>query len=479
RTVPQTDPAGRRAALLLGLIQQRRGDLEESLASLARYVFSFADRGGMVYARGYLFWEMGNRDLAIHVWNEGLSDLGGYPDPLEKMAGHFRDQGNAPREFAVRNALREAAPDNLANRVRLGDLLMAAGRQDEALREWEEITARKPGDFELLRRLGKAYLAQGDVERGVEALRRASRVKELEPELTELLGRNLVALGHNDKALEIYWRLHALQPEHPELRRVLPDLVLKTPAHQEVRLAAARLAERTSRPELAIDILEDLLRVWPDDQEARRLLTALFLNRGEAEEAERVALAGGEGGTAFDIRQLRLLWDAQLRLANKKGLIVTLGKILEIDPGEEPARRQQGLLLAEFGRFEEALPLLSASHRAGAGDPEILWQLGRAQWATGHGNEAAAVLKRLTKREPGHEGANRTLIEIYREGKRWQELAVKLEAWVAARPDDNQARIDLITAYLKRFKVEEARPHYKALKAISPLRARRLARYFR
>ncbi len=479
RTVPPGVREDRRASLLLGLIHQRRGDAAKSLEALTRYVFSYDDRAGMTYARGAVLWEMGQREAAVALWSRDLKSLSAYPAALGRLAGHYRQRQEIDAEIEARRLLRDSAPGNLPNRVRLGALFEARGMQAQALAEWEAIAARKTGDFALLVRLARVYLANGRVAEGAHALRRAAQVNDLDPSLAQVLARQLLKQKQHAEALVIYGEIYRRHPEDPEVAKALPELVLNTPAAPELSLAAAKFARRAEQADLAIDILEELMERHPRVVEGQMMLARLYLAGDEPGEAERVILAGPTGAYLVDPAKLRLLADAQARLGKEMELTDTLMRLREISAGDPARDRTLGLLLARFGRMADALPLLAKALADAPDDLELLLPLARAELAEKKKAPAMKHLERYLALNPRDREVRALIIRILLSARSWQPLARHLEIWVVRHPGDERARYNLVTAYLRLFQNEKAEPHYKALRQVDPGMARRLERYFR
>ncbi|MCZ6558813.1 MAG: tetratricopeptide repeat protein [SAR324 cluster bacterium] len=477
--VPPGHQADARASLLLGLVYRNRGELTKSLEAFTRYVFSFEQRAGMSYARGNLFWVMGQKDVAAGMWGRNLKELRDYPQALVLMAGYLRESGEAGRELDVRQHLKAAAPENVANRIRLGDLLLEQGQAAAAAQEWEQASRHQTGDFDLLVRLGRAYLAQSQFEQGAAALRRAAQIGTLEPVMAVNLARHLLASRRYDDALDFYWQIYRTDPKHPDLVEAMPRLVINTPALPEQRLVAARFAEISQRPELAIELLEELLRLHPATKQARVWLASLYLQEKAAEEALLIIEGGAAVLGVVDVASLKMLAAVQLKLEQTPQRAETLRRIMQLEPENSEVARQLGFLLSEMHRLKEARPYLRTALTDNARNPKLLFYLARAELALGEAALAESHLKALFAIEPEHWRGRQLLLRLLQRGQRWEELEAQLLPYLAAHPEDAEARYNLVVAYLNLFQYEQARPHYEILRAAQPSKVRTLQRYFK
>jgi len=168
----------------------------------------------------------------------------------------------------------------------------------------------------------------------------------------------------------------------------------------------------------------------------------------------------------------------QDRAARWPDLAKTLALLHEREPGNHELARRRGLLLARLGRHDEARPLLEGAIAKDPEDAELRLAIAQGAQAGGDSVTALEHLRELLAYHPGHEAGLRALIELLMEEGRWSEVPPQLEAWVADHPGDSRARYNLITAYLKEFQPNLARPHYNILRESSPRHARSLAPYF-
>lgn len=476
--VPPGHRLDHRASLLRGKIYRQQGNPQAALDAFTRYVFFFREPGDMIYARGNVFWELGKKEEALAVWIENPDVLIQRPALLINMADYYRGQGDVEREIAIRERLAQALPRHHRNRIVLGELYERQGRKSEAVFLWDRLLAERPRDPDLLVRVAKGWLALNEPARSLPLLQRASQLKPLDAEEAQLLARQLFADKQYEEALRVYWDLYQARPDHPDLPRVLPELALNVPAAPEVRRAAAEFALRSGRLQMAAEIMDALLHERPDDRTARMMLAELYLRMDKPVAAEQVLQEPG-AGPEDTMGALTLLATVQQRLGRKPALSETLARLQRLRPDDGQLRRRRGLLLHTLRRYAEARPPLEQALARNGDDDEVVLALAGATQALGDDDRAEALFATLLERDPTHAVANRRMIALLLKQKRWDAAIPRLEAWVADHPRDGTARYNLVSAYLKRFNTDGARPHFEALREVNPRRARALAPYFR
>ena len=476
-TIPAGHPLDPEASLLRGRIHRKNKDLDAALDAFTRYVFSFRDRNGIIYARGNLFWETGRKEEAVAAWMENPDVLIRQPWVMLKVAQYHQERGNVRDEIQIRTRLLDVLPANQDNPLRLGDLYDGEGRRRDALNLWSRLIDLRPRDPELLLRTARGWIALGEKERGLGLLKRAAQLQPLPAADASLLAGALYETNQYSEALEFYWELYKTQPDHPDLPRVLPVLALNVPTEKAVLQVAARLAHDHGRLEQAVEVMEILINQSPQDTEARMALAEIYLRLDKPRAAGQV-LTGQDAIPDDDESGLSLLATVQGRTGDHKGLAGTLVKLRRLRPDDGSLARELGLLRIRLGHSPQARPLLEEALAGNPQDSDVLLALAQIEAARGNKKAAVAYLNTLLEVDPGHGAAKRQRMTLLVRMARWKEAIPVLEDWLTGHSGDSTARYNLITAYLYSYRNEEARPHYEKLRKTNPGRARQLKRYF-
>jgi Flp pilus assembly protein TadD len=365
---------------------------------------------------------------------------------------------------------------NSANRVRLGELYLAQGRAADALAQWDTALAQNPRDFDLLIRVARQRYALGDAAGGSARLLQANLLRAVPVDLALVLADTWRGQGRLGEALSLYWQVYQVRPQEPQLRAALPEVAASVGVDPQVRRAAAEMAAETERPELAMSLLQSLLLEDPKDAEARALLADVYARAGRAADAE--ALLQGADPPLAAAEQLRLLARMQRKAGNGAGLAGTLGKLAEYAPGDAALARERGVLLVQLGRIDEADPVLAPVASGTPGDPELAAAVGQVDLARNRPGPAEAHAREALAVRPDLSEAHRLLLRLYQQQQRWEDLGREMEYQVARAPRNPELREAAVSAYLRAAKLELARPHFEALRALEPQRALSLAPYF-
>src|SRR5262249_35711007 len=159
-------------------------------------------------ARGTLFWEMGERDVAVAVWKEHPEVLSEHPELLARLALHLQSKNDPAAEVLFREQLAQAQPDLAANHVRLGDHYQPQGHKDDAVHEWQAALKVRPRDADLMVRVARAELEQGKPDEAAVLLRQAWQLQDIPPDLAVALAQQLAQRKQPGQALEVYVQVY-------------------------------------------------------------------------------------------------------------------------------------------------------------------------------------------------------------------------------------------------------------------------------
>ena len=246
-----------------------------------------------------------------------------------RQCGGYRDITTFYRTILARNPECWLAHNNL------GNLLLRAGRPQEAIPEYETTLRLKPDFLGAIVNLADVLLQQGDLPGAAARYEQALRVRPdfggylALARLLARLNRPADAVAHVQAALQ-------LQPNSAEAHRELGDLFLAA-----------------GRREAAVDEYQQALRFSPDDANLHNNLGFALMECGRLTEAA----AQYERGLQLqpDLTQAHVnLAVALVRLGRVPEAITHLQAAERLQPNLAPIHRLLGDLLTEAGRTEEA-----------------------------------------------------------------------------------------------------------------------------
>jgi len=300
-------------------------------------------------------------DPQDRLTREGLVDLylqaensASAVEEIAQLAEASAADGDLEKALEQLVRLLELDPGRESARLRQKDLLLKAGRRDEAVAllyeladEWvkanrfpeaenalREIVTGDPGAAEARLALKKLYLRQGDTEKAI------AELVEL-AERSEAAGEYRIAIG--------YWgEVSGLDAENLEARRGIARLHLaagETDSAVAELLSLAEWQERHKRRDEAIETLRGILQQVADNEQATERLTKLYLETGHRDQAVELLYECGERALAAE------------RSDRAREF---LERIIQVAPEHAPARVRLKEVLLRLNRPAEAIEQLFA-----------------------------------------------------------------------------------------------------------------------
>lgn len=272
---------------------------------------------------------------------------------------------------------KQAAPDAVAacrQLSREGVAALERGDCPRAQTLLEEAVSASPSDVDARRQLAEVLWLAGARQEAVVHMEAAVRLDERHAPTMVRSGEMLLALGAVDKALKRAERAMALDPTLPSAWSL-----------------RGRVFRRQGDDERALADFHQALRYNPHAPDALLEVAELQYQLGRPQRA---------------LASVQYLLDAYA-------------------PGDEPRRALwlQGLAYQAIERRQDAVASLYAASTHGPADPELLFQLARAQSAAG--DPASAAISARQAADAGHEGGRLFLAQLQADGNAGQDTILR------------------------------------------------------
>ncbi len=297
-----------------------------------------------------------------------------------------------------------------------GEELVAAGRQPQAIEQYERALQIDRDDAEAHCDLGIALAQTGKIEEAIQHYEQALRI---DPDFAQAhtdLGVALAQTGKIAEAIPHYEQALRIHPENAE-------------AHTDLGAALAQ----TGRIGEAILHYEQALRIHPDSVEAHFNLGNALAQTGKTREA---------------IRHFE--------------------QVLRIKPDFADAQYNLGIALAQTGKTEEAIQHFEQALRIKPNYAEAHYNLGTALARSGKIKEAIQHFEQALRIKPDYAEAHDDLaISLAQTGK-IEEAIQHFEQALRIKPDYAEAHYNLGIALGQAGRTPEAIEHLKQALRIEP-----------
>lgn len=280
--VLEKDPKDVRALQKLAEIHQKNGKLSQASDLLLRVAEGYGEQGFFLKAVAVYkqILKFGNDEridvnLKLAQLYQQLGLVGDATQQYQVVANHYDRQGNVRESLAAVRRMVDLDPDNVASRVKLGELyareqmtgeavaelkraasyLRKNNRGDDQLRVLERIAQLAPDDAGVARELAQAYLPRGDTKRALARLQVCFRQNPRDVETLQLLARAFTDLGQAAKTVSVYRELAHVYAEGGQAdlqRRTLEKLLELAPGDAEATESLQGLAGTAPEPSIEV-----------------------------------------------------------------------------------------------------------------------------------------------------------------------------------------------------------------------------------
>ncbi len=376
----QLNPNLPEARFLLGQALLHSGDTAAAVVELEKALDLKHDDNQVLPALARALMGTGQAKKVTDLYSRTeLSDPAAHSDLKAVVAAAFGAQGEIDRSGFMTDLALQLDPKNVPARLLRARLDAGRGRVEPALRRVDELLAEDPKRREAWQLKGDLlWVGQGKTKEGAEAYRRTLTLEpRYMPAHSALIG---LALQQGDVA--------AFKAQVQDLKKALPN-------SPETRLyeAQAALIDRDYRT--ARDLVQQLLRIAPDNHRVLQLAGAIELGGGSAIVAESHLNKALQTQPNLPLAR-RLLAQSYLRSGQAPRALATLQPLLETSPGAEVLALAAEAHL-QNGQFAESEALFTRAAQANPDDAKVQTALALAQMAKGNIDRGLAELESIAK----------------------------------------------------------------------------------
>jgi len=336
------------------------------------------------------------------------------PDDQRQAAYNFEQQGDIPHAEAAWQAILNAHPQDAEAFAHLGLIEARQEHYIEAVDDYRKAETLDPAMPGLHLNLGLALFKKGDLKEAVEIF---SDLLKAEPEgspqalrLTTLIGLADYGLGQYAGAVPLLKKATAADPQNLPFRLTLAHSCLRSQQYQcvldvykeiltlnaesaEADMLAGEALDEMKNRTAAIQQFRAAVKADPKMPEAHFGLGYLLWAQLQFDEAAK------EFQTELDInpsyiQALTYLADSKIKLSQPEAAKPLLEKAIRIDPRDQLAHLDLGVLYIDAGRNDDALRELMTAEQLDPNDQNVHFRLGRFFKSLGRNAEANAEFEK-------------------------------------------------------------------------------------
>jgi pilus assembly protein FimV len=263
------------------------------------------------------------------------------------------------------------------------------GKVAQAIAEYQQILRQDPKDQATLMTVGDLFARQGDMPQAIEYFERLAQV--------------YLSDGFNSKAIAIYKKIAKLAPAELAPLERLADLYVQQGVLSEARPLFLQIAEvhlKANRAPKAVEVLNRLLEVEPDNPRVQLRLAELYNVMGQKKEAAQTYLGYAQ----------RLFDRGESEEAQK-----LIERALGVEPASAAAMLLKAKILAAGQKDGQAVAILEGHPEADTGG-EVTDLLLDLEIKSGQMDKAAARARKQLLRGSAHSRPLQTVTEALIEG---------------------------------------------------------------
>jgi tetratricopeptide (TPR) repeat protein len=380
-----------RARTNLGRLYLLTGSPDKALATVAPGFAKHPDDAGLLTVRAAARTQLKDPAGALEDAERAVKLAPTDEDAISVLAGIYRAQGQTDKALALLQSAIKQSPNTIELRLVLAQLDASLNRPDEVEAQLTELVKLRPADKSHRLRLAQFYARADQVDAAEKVLREAVAAIPGEHELKTALIDFLATRRTREAAEQELTTLIAADPKDEQLKFLQADFYERgkefPKAEQVYRgiiaadgVAGQGLAARNRLAALRVQLndvpgaeklIAEVLAASPRDNDALTMRGNLALAQKDPRTAiaDLRAVLRDQPNSVGVMRSL-----ARAHLANGEQALAeeTMRRALEIAPADTGTRLDLAQMLAQFGKPDQAKPIIDALVKQHPNDTQAL-----------------------------------------------------------------------------------------------------------
>ncbi len=305
--------------------------------------------------------ELGNFEKALDLYRQALELNPNDPASHYEYGRLLMALGRNDEAILSAKKAMDLDPDNKWYKVLYANLSKATGNYDEYVRIYEELTTRYPNDLNFLNELAFAYYFVGQYQKAVEIYDRIETMVGVNEMLSSQKVQIYDRMGQKDKAVGEYERLIQSAPDEPRYYALLAEYCAKN-----------------NMSDKAIWAYEKIVELDPNDPYVHISLADFYKKKGDQQrsfEELKIGLANPSLELKTKINLLFAYYSGNLTDEQKKQALELSEILKKVHPDDPMADSFYASMLYENGDYESSRTILRKILETNTGNYGIWEQL--------------------------------------------------------------------------------------------------------
>ena len=228
-----------------------------------------ANKADEYFRKGMALMARGDLLQARQEFQSALKYRNNMAEAWFELAGIAEKQADWQSQFNLLNKVVELDPKHLQARIKLGRMLVAAGKLDQAMKVSDIAMAMNPADADVRALRATVLLKRGDRNGAIEMANSALARDPYNDDALMVLSADAMAAGDAENAI-----------------RYLDRGIGRNERDVRLQLMKVKALEQLGRLEPAVDIIRKMIQFYPQNRAFRQALVQFYLGQGRKDKAE-------------------------------------------------------------------------------------------------------------------------------------------------------------------------------------------------
>jgi tetratricopeptide (TPR) repeat protein len=401
------------------------------------------------------------RDAAILELRSAIQIDAKYGDARYQLGLLYLEGGESQKAFAELLRAADLSPDNLDANLKVAQFYLLSRKQDESRKRIDHILVKDPNYHEALVLLANLELTEKKFDEALEVLGKIGGKVDESDALLNLKGRIYAAQQQWDAAEEAFQRaisvnganfvnyqallfLYESKKEKEKAKNLLDEIIKKFPDEVQAHLLLAGYYRSEGSMEQAGEELKKVIAIDPENPQFRMQLADFYRKNGNSAGAEEVLVKARS-----DIKQNPDITSSLATLYFDQAQFVKAQMILDELEAENPGHGGAKLLKARFlqkdGKVRDGLVILQSLNRDFPSWADPFFYLGIAHYSLGEIELAKSAVAEAIQKNKSDSRYHTLMAQIFDAQGAFEDA--KKEAVIALRLDSKNLRAAIILSH--------------------------------
>lgn len=341
-------------------------------------------------------------DLLYSVLNKVLENEPNHLEAQVKLGNLLLAAGKLDKALEFSNKSFAAEPDNISVLALRATVFLKLDASEEAIKYANIILAREPENINALVVLASERLSAGDAEKAIEYMDKGLVANDKHVALQLFKIQALTKLANFDKAEEIYQKLIRYYPDKTAFNKALASFYIRQkrfddaekefrnivalhPADLDAKMTLINFTTSTKGVDAGRDILKAYVENEPENYELKFSLVEFYNTQGSYADAEAVlnSIIETQKDNENGIKARSKLAATLLTKGDKQAAEVALKQVLEIDAKNEQALLVKASMDIDVQKYDDAIGNMRTVLRDTPNSSRALFLLAKAYQQSG------------------------------------------------------------------------------------------------